>query len=58
VEKDPVLRELHEAKDKLAAKYGFSVDRLGKALIRKQRGMKNHEKPSRASSPSHSPKGE
>ncbi len=37
MDKDPVLKELHEAKDKLAAKYGFSVERLGRALMRRQK---------------------
>ncbi len=42
MEKDPVMRELHEAKDKVAAKYGYSVQRLGRALIRKQEARKHN----------------
>jgi len=45
VEKDAVLRELHEAKDQLAAEYGLSVERLGKALIRKQKPRKDKRAP-------------
>ena len=37
MEKDPVIKELHQAKDKLARKYKFSVDALGRALMKKQK---------------------
>ena len=42
---DAVIKELHEAKDELASKYGFSVEALGRALIRKQKARPRVRKP-------------
>ena len=36
MDEDPILKELHEAKDKLGRKYGLRVEVLGRALMRKQ----------------------
>jgi len=37
MDEDPVIKELHKAKDRLARRYSFSAEALGQALIKKQK---------------------